>query len=264
MTRLTRAGAALVRRGAGFAVRRRKADCAILAFPLLLSLSVTVAYGMHVVRFGDAGDYLDAARSLITTGTYPRTASLPFFRPPGYPLFIAGLWSFAPDSVVSIKVVQSLLFATTCWLLFCISLLATSDRKAAIAGAALYALNPFALRQAAEVQTETLHTALVATGVWMLLRGCAIWRKRSGSGGSSFGWDLAAGIAFGAAALCRPTALFVGVAMSGFCVFTPDPSNASVVWRRRLPGWRRLSPLARKSSRCSENLRGTFRQSGGV
>ena len=173
------------------------------AFAVLTILTV----GSEVVTFGDAPDYLTAAEAIGQGKGYPRASSLPFFRPPLYPFFIACVWQVAPGSILAIKLTQAGLFAATCWLLYRLGFLAVGDRLAALLGGLLYSINPFALRQVAEIQSETLHTVLIALAVFSLARGLvkAGWRGA---------WFVLAGIIFGVASLCRPTALPVGLGLA--------------------------------------------------
>jgi len=189
----------------------RWTEVAVPLVGVVLALATILVYGLHEVHFGDARDYMRAAQSLLHHGTYPREASLSFFRPPLYPLLIAAIWWIGPDgSVAAIKLVQAALFGVTCWLLYRIALEVTGNRSLAAAGALLYAINPFALLQTADVQTETFHTTLVAAGV--LLVTMTLYRT-----GRATPAAIGAGLAFGLASLCRPTALPVGLALAA-CV----------------------------------------------
>lgn len=173
-----------------------------------LGVFVSILIGLQTVRFGDAADYLAGAQALVNGLTYPREASLPFFRPPLYPLLIASAWALFPGSVVAIKLIQALLFGLTCWLLYRLGkVLFNGDARPALIGAFLYAVNPFALLQVTDIQTECLHTFLIALGLYflaVLLQSKALLYK----------YALFAGIAFGLASLCRPTAFPIGVALA--------------------------------------------------
>ena len=179
-----------------------------LFFGACLSLLTIVIIGVRTVRFGDAGDYIAGAQALLNGLAYPREASLPFFRPPLYPLLIASIWLVLPGSVVAIKLVQSILFGFTCWLLYQLGkVLADGNFRPALIGASLYAVNPFALLQTADIQTECLHTFLIALGLYfltLLLRSNVLHYR----------YGLFAGMVFGLASLCRPTALPIGIILA--------------------------------------------------
>lgn len=165
------------------------------------------AVGSDVVAFDDAPDYLSAAESILQGKPYPRESSLPFFRPPLYPFFISCVWRIVPGSIVAVKLAQAGLFALTCWLLYRLGYLAAQDRLAALLGSLCYSVYPFALRQVAEIQTEPLHTMLIALGILGLASGLVNTERR--------GWTFfLAGIVFGIAALCRPTALPIGLGLT--------------------------------------------------
>lgn len=179
----------------------------VLGGLLTASLAVYVI-GPQKAAFGDAADYLAAAQSLVTQHSYPRTASLPFFRPPLYPLFIAALWLLKPGSVIVIKIGQILLFASTCGLLYRIGRQLGARSTAACLGGLLYAVNPFTLLPVTDVQTETLHTFLVTLGIYLLLR----WLGTMQNAWLTLG---AAGAVWGLAALCRPSAWPIGLVLAG-------------------------------------------------
>ena len=174
--------------------------CAVIAV-------VAIVFGPRPPLFGDAQDYLEAARRLLQGRGYPREASLPFFRPPLYPLLIALIWAVMPNDSLSVLLVQAVLHAVTCWLLFWIGVRGIGNHWAALIGATSYALNPFSLWQLMNIQTEPLHTLLVAFGMLFLTHG--ILDERFHRRNTFLG-----GVAFGLASLCRPTALPVGLAMS--------------------------------------------------
>jgi hypothetical protein len=174
-----------------------------------VALAVAVAFvvfGPRPPLFGDAGDYIDAARSLLEGRGYPRESTLPFFRPPLYPALIALTWAVLPDDLLPILLGQAVLHAVTCGLLFRVAVQGFGDRLAAMVGATCYAVSPFALWQLANVQTEPLHTLLVASSMLFLTRYVVAERAQRRDA-------FLAGVFFGLASLCRPTALPVGLAL---------------------------------------------------
>lgn len=166
------------------------------SFALLTIFSM----GAERVTFGDAPDYLEAADAIAKGKAFPRECSFPFFRPPLYPFFIACVWQVTPGSIVAVKLAQAGVFAMTCWILYRLGLLATQDRLAALLGGLIYSVNPFALRQVAEIQSEPLHTLLMALAILWLVSGLV---NAGGRRGSFF---FLAGITLGVASLCRPSA----------------------------------------------------------
>jgi hypothetical protein len=188
---------------------------------LASSLATWQALGATAPEFGDAADYRAAARALLAGEPYPREATQPFFRAPLYPLFLSLLWRLAPEGALALGVAQAALFASTCWLLYRIGVHVHGDEPAALAGALLYAGHPLALMQVPSTQTEVLHTALVGAGMAALSALLLSGRRANWAA-------LGAGVAFGLAALCRPTALPIAGALAA----------GLVLWRRPLLGVR--------------------------
>jgi hypothetical protein len=179
--------------------------------PPMVAFGLAVAsiglVGATAVHHGDAADYMAAAHTLLERHGYPRESSLPFFRPPLYPLLVALTWMFTPNSVLAVKLVQAALFSVTSWLLYHLAFGSCGSRPASLMGALLFAANPFALMQVADVQTETLHTTLLAAALLALAQ---LIRTEV----PSRRYALLAGVLFGLASLCRPTALPVGIALA--------------------------------------------------
>jgi 4-amino-4-deoxy-L-arabinose transferase-like glycosyltransferase len=126
---------------------------------------------------------------------------LNWFRTPGYPLFIAAVWSFVPTSAryVALLVAQVILSMATCGLLFVIAD-AVFGRRAALVGAFLYALSPSAIVHGSRAMTETLYVFWIALAVLM-----AMQLGRSARLPAAIGL----GLIWGAAGLTRPEATFL-------------------------------------------------------
>jgi 4-amino-4-deoxy-L-arabinose transferase and related glycosyltransferases of PMT family len=173
---------------------------------LIVGIAAIFAIGASRSEFADSGDYLEAARMLLTSGSYPTVGSLPFFRPPLYPLFIAAVWSVFPGSIVAVKIAQVLLHAVTAALVFRSGELIFERKSFGLIGALLFVVHPFFLYNAAAIQTETLHTFLIAAALVLFIKGL----KR---GRMELGESATAGLAIGLAALCKPSALGVGLVL---------------------------------------------------
>lgn len=184
--------------------------------------------------FPDSRDYMAAARGILA-GEYPRYCSLPFFRPPLYPLMIAGLLRLWPESRFAILAAQAGLFAGTCLLLHRIAEHSLRHPRIGLSAGLLYAANPLALRQVADVQSETLHAFLVVLGVSLVAP------LHDGSGRPTRDYCLA-GMVFGLAALCRPTALPVSLALFAALL--------ALEARRRRPGLVARPALATAAGLC--------------
>jgi 4-amino-4-deoxy-L-arabinose transferase-like glycosyltransferase len=187
-----------------------KSDRFLYAFvgsiALILGIAAIFVIGLERSEFADSGDYLVAARMLLADGSYPQIGSLPFFRPPLYPLFIAAVWAVVPGSIAAIKFAQVLLHAVTAILVFRSGELIFERKSFALIGALLFAVHPFFLVNAAAIQTETLHTFLITLAVVLFLKGL----KR---GRMLLAESAATGVSLGLATLCKPSALGVGLVL---------------------------------------------------
>jgi len=179
---------------------------AVLAF--VLCIGMIYATGRDNDGFSDSPDYIAAARMLIEHGSYPAVGGLSFFRAPLYPFFMAMTWIVTGESVFAVKVVQSVLHVVTVLMIFRTAKFLSGSALVATISGFLFAVNPFFLYQASAVQTEALHTFLVTLGLLLLVRMIV----------SEDGFDLitaaAAGVSFGLAALCKPSALGVGIVLA--------------------------------------------------
>ena len=165
------------------------------------------AFGFQRVEFGDANDYITAARTFLDGMPYPRTGDFhPMFRPPLFPLFVAGVWKIFPGSVVALKVGQALLHGATCLVIYFLGYELVRRRLPALLGALVCAVNPLLIGLTVDFFTEPLHTLLLALGWLFLVR---LLKDRA----SPYLHAALAGIAFGLATLCRPSALGVVLCM---------------------------------------------------
>jgi hypothetical protein len=141
-------------------------------------------------------------------------------RVPGYPAFLATIFSFAGKSSRAVLLAQTVVDLAACFLIALIAArLATesSRSRVAIAGLWLAALCPFTANYTAVVQTETLITFLTALAI-LLLMDALSRASRAAPNGSSIArpafspWFLA-GIVVGFGTLVRPeTPLLVAAA----------------------------------------------------
>jgi 4-amino-4-deoxy-L-arabinose transferase-like glycosyltransferase len=159
----------------------------------LLALIVRVvaifATGPSTIRFGDGLDYIDTAKALCATHSYPDRGSLPFFRAPGLPFFIGGVTAGHPAATLAIKLGLALCDAVT--VLLIASLADAAGWLAGLTAGLIAAFNPFFIVSVCDVRSEPLFMMLLTLAIWCLLRG------REGG----------AGVALALAALTRPAAL---------------------------------------------------------
>ena len=173
---------------------------------------------------GDSQDYVDAALALVRGAAYPESASLPYWRPPGYPFAIAAIWAVLPQSELIVLVIQSVLDGLGSLLLAGI-LIRLYGNRAAVLGQLWYALYPPFIQYAITLQTETWFQVAILALTALLLVG----RDRSEA---HWPW-VSAGVMLGIATLFRPVGLLV---LPGTLIVATAA--------RRTQGWRVMSTTA--------------------
>ena len=170
----------------------------IFLLALAVRLAATAAVGFSTIQFGDARAYLFAARTLVHEHRYPTSTDGLFFRPPGYPVFLAAATLGDPDRIALGKAANSVLGALAALLLAAISARIFRRRLVALATGAAAAVHPAFVLIATDIQSEPLFLVLLLTAGLLLL--VSADRPSSGLG-------VGAGVFLALAALTRPTAL---------------------------------------------------------
>ncbi len=181
------------------------------------SFRIAVAHRWPNDAPDDGKTYAQIARNVLEQHVYSHDTEAPYdsslIRLPGYPLFLAGIYSiFGHTNNGAVRIVQALIDAGTCAL---VALLAfywqpDEERKRATAFAALVlaAVCPFTTIYAATILTEVPTTFLV---MGMCLAATLAFRTESRK--RSLTWWLVAGLLGGLAVLFRPdSGLFVAAA----------------------------------------------------
>ncbi len=132
------------------------------------------------------------------------------FRTPAYPAVLAAIYAVVGHRIIMVVVLQTLLVALMAWLLFRICTLYFRSSVGWLA-VALFAWNCEFLELPNLLLTETLFTLLIVLAVWWLLVFAQQGRIR---------YVIAAGIAVGIAALCRPAAAYYAVALVPIIAWT--------------------------------------------
>ncbi len=164
---------------------------------------------------GDSNGYLILARNLLREHVYSIRSATPFdptfTRLPGYPLFIALIYSIRADSLIAIRLAQALVDTLTCVAVAALAYRWEPDEKrrraAAIAAFVLAGVCPFTLRYVPAILKETLSTFLAVMPA--LAAGRALLSKTRRK---ALGWWVATGFLCGLAALVRPDAVLLVVA----------------------------------------------------
>lgn len=143
---------------------------ALFAFALAARLAVVLFTGFTTVRFGDARAYLQAAETIAREGRYPARTDMFFFRPPGYPAFLAIATLGRPGDIPRAKLVTAAAGALCAPLLAALSARIFRRRRLAIATGIGAAFHPAFLVVASDVQSEPLFLALLlGAGVLLLV-----------------------------------------------------------------------------------------------
>ena len=179
---------------------RLGARALLLLFLLALAARLTVAgaRGFDKPRFGDWEGYVAAAKQLAASGTYPDRTNALFFRPPGYAFFIAFATLGHPGNIALDKSVGAASGSLVAPLLALLSARLFRRRGLAIATGVAGALHPSFVLFSSDVESETIFIPLLLGSGALLLAAADRISSRLA---------FLAGIALGAAALTRPSAL---------------------------------------------------------
>ena len=183
--------------------------------------------------------YSRIAMNVVEHRSYSIETEEPFLptyiRVPGYPLFIAGVYSvFGHNNNRAVRVVQAVVDTLTCLLVALLALAWSPDhwprekrRRAALMALALAVFCPFLSIYVATILTET-NTALLATACAL----AATLGMKSGNVGKSVAWWMIAGLLGGAATMLRSECgLFVAVV--GVTLALVGLQGAFSLWRTR-------------------------------
>ncbi len=172
----------------------------LIAVALALRLFAIYMTGASLIKFGDAADYLSASKSLCSSGSYPDRSSLPFFRPPGLPLFIAGATLCHPDQIWRIKAALATVDTISVVIIFLLAEQLFHKRPVSFIAGAAATIYPFFIVQVCDVQTEALFMFFLVAAIWLALKAMQE---------PSFRLMLLAGAVSAAAALVRPVGLLL-------------------------------------------------------
>jgi 4-amino-4-deoxy-L-arabinose transferase-like glycosyltransferase len=174
---------------------------------LLLALLCRVAIALSIDPLGsdtvDGFDYHNHAISLLNGEGYPDRGSLPFMRPPLYPILLSIVYYFLPhDTYITARLVNAVLDIAACFVFYKLILLVWDSRRVALLSTLVYAVNPLILFFTARVRVEALFTLLLVSFTYVMVKSL---REHF----SSKVWMFLAGFLIGLATLARPNALLV-------------------------------------------------------
>jgi len=109
------------------------------------------------------------AESLLRGEGFSKFGNLLMRRTPGYPFFLAGLYTVFGVRLLPVQLVQCLLFAGTCWFAQDLGRRIFNPRAGLLAGL-LCAVHPSLLRYVPDLHLETLLTFLFTLSIWLSAR----------------------------------------------------------------------------------------------
>ena len=168
-----------------------------------------------VYAFPDSTQYAGIAKNLLAEGSFAFDEDRKACRGPGYPVFLAGCFAMLGESAAGVRLVQAVIGAATCLLVFALARGLFGQTAGLIAGA-LAAIYPFFIFYTGLVLTETLFIATLAGAMLLLVRAeRSRWRL------------LAAGVVTGVGILIRPSMLLMAPLLA-------------IWWACRRPAGRRI------------------------
>lgn len=186
---------------------------------LLLAFGLRLLYGLSqdpLAAYENAGNdswlYLQMGHNLMTGFDYSQV-SLP--TAPLY-LIVIGTWQVmlpGAGAVIAIRITQALMSTALCFFAYRLSYRISGSYSAGLIAAAVLAISPVFILEAAQVVTETLYVFLLTAGLWLYVELTAAQKAK---------WLLFAldGALFGLATLTRAVLLLfpVGLAIHLFMV----------------------------------------------
>lgn len=194
---------------------------------LTLTSRIIVAVYLASDEPGDGLVYAQIARNILEQKTYSTDSASPFsptlIRMPGYPLFLAGIYSLAGhENNTAVRITQALFDTATCILAAMLAFFWTADderrHRNAFWAFVLAAICPFVVIYTGTILTETLTTFLMTAMALSATLTFNAVKKRN-----EVFWLCLSGLLAGIAVLIRPDAgLFaaaIGVTIVVSCLF---------------------------------------------
>ncbi len=186
--------------------KKKPTDC--VGIIVVAAIMVRVIVGiLHPFWFPDSEDYNFLGAGILHSGVY-EVHGMVASRMPGYPLFVAGIYSVAREAVSSVVVAQALLGGVGVWLVYLIG--RRVGECVGILGALLAAVDPLSVGFSAAFLSEGVFTVLMLGAIWGLVR---VMESRNGW------WWVLVGVMWGVAVYMRASAAVVCGAACGVGVF---------------------------------------------
>lgn len=202
-----------------FSLNQRKRILIIIFIIAFLARFLVTVYlsdpsRRHRIYSGDSLSYNGLAISLIEGNGYrdPGSGKLTSVRPPLYPLFLAGVYSVFGQNIFTVSLIQLILSAWTCLLIFHIGQ-KVADFRVGIISAFIAVFYPELLHWTPVIMTETLFLFLLCLAILYLLKSV---RQ------NSISTQILAGLFLGLTALCRPVILLFPLCILIWIILIPE------------------------------------------
>ncbi|HUW12697.1 MAG TPA: glycosyltransferase family 39 protein [Anaerolineae bacterium] len=192
---------------------RQRFRLALLAFCLSFALRLAWAAWSQVTPVSDFRGYDLLAVHWLDTGVLGAPGHYAY-RTPGYPAFLALIYTAFGHSWKAVALVQAFLGGLTSALTAVLATYVLSSRGSLLAGL-LHALSPTALAYIPVLASENVAVFLLMAGLLLV----AVARRASGRGANGAG--LASGLLLGLVLLVRPAAVFFAPAWVFLLAYAP-------------------------------------------
>ncbi len=187
------------------------------------------------VAWSDQGGYKQLGAAMARSGEFTRFPDSPTFIPevirtPGYPAFVAVIYTLFGVSTLPVAIAQAFVFVLICFLVYAVAA-RIAGRRAATVAAIMTALFPPLPYYGALVLTEVWTTFVLMAAMLMCLRAIQSGRTRD---------FVIAGALFSAATIVRPAFILLPFGLAaGLPMLVPTERN-----RRRIGQWAALAAVA--------------------
>jgi 4-amino-4-deoxy-L-arabinose transferase-like glycosyltransferase len=221
----------------------RKKELIFLIFIFLFAFILRISYCfffkeniLHIQTqiFGDTQDYIQIAQNFLSGKGLISSPERIAYRPPLYPLFLSGVYYLFGDGYWPIRIIQSILDALTCMMVYFLGRMILNKRTGEIASF-ICAIYPFFIFFTGFELTETLFIFLLLLVILYLqkiMTDC------------SFNSSISCGVFIGLSALCKPTMLgFIPIALTGAALLLLKRRNCwKYFWAMTITTFIILSP----------------------
>jgi 4-amino-4-deoxy-L-arabinose transferase-like glycosyltransferase len=192
--------------------RRTLASIFFLALLTRVAFVLTQQDGFY---FPDSVQYSQAAVNLLTAGELGAS----YDRAPAYPLFLAAVYSLFGESILAIRVAESVMGAFLAMITAALGRRVAGETVGALAGV-IWGVYPMGIFIAGLVYPTNLAAVLLACGVWCVVPPASEELSAKGL--------FSGGLLFGLAALAIPVALLTIVVAAGWACFSGRRSRVSL------------------------------------